>query len=213
MRTGLIGRKVGMTQIFKDDGIRQPVTIIEVGPCSVVAKKTSDKDGYDAVQLGYDEAKPSRVTKSLKGHFAKAGTPPMRVLKEFRVSDPEALEIGTQVTVVHFEAGAYIDVTGRTIGKGFAGAMKRWGFKGGRASHGAHRTHRSPGSIGQCQDPGRVFKNKKMSGHMGDAIKTVQNLQIAAVDAERNLLLVMGSVPGAKGGVLFVNDAIKKSNG
>lgn len=211
MRTGLIGRKMGMTQIFNEDGTRQPVTVIEVGPCAVVAKRSVEQDGYAAVQLGFEEAKPSRVSKPVKGQFAKAGVPPMRVVKEFRVSDPDALEVGAEVKADHFEAGSFVDVSGRTVGKGFAGGMKRWGFKGGRATHGAHKTHRSPGSIGQCQDPGRVFKGKKMAGHMGDESKTVQNLQVAVVDAEKNLLLVKGSIPGSKGGVVFVSDAVKKS--
>lgn len=210
MRAGLIGKKLGMTQIFAEDGRCLPVTLLELGPCPVVATRATDKDGYSAVQLGFDEAKPSRVDKPLRGHFAKAGVTPRRVLKEFRVSDPEAYEIGKDLTVELFKAGHLVDITGISIGKGFAGGMKRWGFRGGRASHGAHRTHRSPGSIGQCQSPGRVFKNKKMAGHMGSDTVTMQNIVVELVDLEKNLLVVRGSVPGAKGSVVLVRDAIKK---
>ena len=208
MRTGLIGRKVGMTQVFTDDGNRIPVTVIKLGPCTVVTKR--DEEGSGAIQLGFEDAKPSRVTKPLRGHFAKNGVTPKRVLREFKVSDPASYEVGQDISVDQFVVGTFVDVTGRSVGKGFAGVMKRHGFKGGRASHGAHKVHRSGGSIGQCQDPGRVFKNKKMAGHMGDENITVQNVMVAAVDEERGLLLVKGSIPGSKGGVVIVRDAVKK---
>ena len=209
MGTGLIGRKLGMTQMFTADGKSQPVTVLQAGPCFVIGIRKEATDGYNAVQLGFEEVKPSRVTKPLRGIFAKANVAPKRVLREFRVDDPEKYAIGQSLTVAQFPVDRFVDVSGRSIGKGFAGVMKRWGFKGGRASHGAHRTHRSPGSIGQCQTPGRVFKNKKMAGHMGDAIVTVQNLCIAAVDEEKNLLVVKGSVPGSEGSVVLIHDAVK----
>lgn len=211
MRAGLIGRKLGMTQIFTADGQRLPVTVLLVGPCTVVGTRSRETHGYDAVQLGFEEAKPSRVSKPERGHFAKAGVQPMRVLREFRVSDPGTYQAGQELLVTQFEAGGMVDVTGTSIGKGFAGVMKRHGFHGGNASHGAKKVHRSGGSIGQCQTPGRVWKNKKMAGQMGQDTVTVQNVQVALVDAERGLLVVKGSVPGSKGSVVMVQDAIKKS--
>ncbi len=211
MRAGLIGRKLGMSRIFQEDGSSIAVTLLKVGPCSIIGIKQSEVNGYDAVQLGFEDAKPSRVKKPVKGIFAKANVPPKRMLKEFRVDDVSEYHIGDSLTLDRIEPGILVDVTGRTIGKGFAGGMKRWGFKGGRASHGAHRTHRSPGSIGQCQTPGRVFRNKKMAGHMGDANQTVLGLKVALVDRERNLLVVKGSVPGSKGSVVYIRDAIKAS--
>ncbi|MBF0369247.1 MAG: 50S ribosomal protein L3 [Magnetococcales bacterium] len=210
MAAGLIGRKIGMTQMFAEDGRRLPVTVLQVGPCPVVAKKTLDRDGYDAVQLGFLEQKPSRISKPVKGQFANAKVAPTQFLREFRVDDPEQYQIGDLLKVDRFEVDRFVDVTGRSIGKGFAGVVKRWGFKGGRASHGAHKTHRAPGSIGQCQYPGRVFKNKKMAGHMGDITVTVQNLQIAGVDVEKNLLMVKGGIPGSKGSLVLIRNAIKK---
>ncbi|MBF0163601.1 MAG: 50S ribosomal protein L3 [Magnetococcales bacterium] len=209
MRAGLIGRKLGMSRIFTEDGKSVAVTLVKVGPCPVIGLKTSERDGYEAVQLGFEDAKPSRVKKPVRGIFAKANVPPQRILKEFRVTETSEYEVGSSLTLERIEAGGRVDVTGRSVGKGFAGGMKRWGFRGGRASHGAHLTHRSPGSIGQCQTPGRVFKNKKMAGHMGDENVTVMSLTVASVDLERNLLVLKGSVPGSKGSVLFIRDAVK----
>ena len=209
MRAGLIGRKLGMTRIFTEDGKSWPVTVLQAGPCHVVGLKTTEKHGYDAVQLGFEEIKPSRGKKPQKGVYAKANVTPRRVLREFRVDDCSSYSIGQALTVDRFPVGEVVDVTGRSIGKGFAGVMKRWGFRGGRATHGAHRTHRSGGSIGQCQTPGRVFKNKKMAGQMGNSQITAQNLVIAATDLERNLLVIKGSVPGSKGSVVLIQDAVK----
>ncbi|MBF0416927.1 MAG: 50S ribosomal protein L3 [Magnetococcales bacterium] len=209
MRAGLIGRKLGMSRIFTDEGKSVAVTLVKVGPCPIIGVKTSNSNGYQAVQLGFEDAKPSRVKKPIRGIFAKANVPPQRILKEFRVTDTNEYAIGSSLTLDRFEAGNRVDVTGKSVGKGFAGGMKRWGFRGGRATHGAHLTHRSPGSIGQCQTPGRVFKNKKMAGHMGDDNVTVMGLTVASVDLERNLLVLKGSVPGSKGSVLFIRDAVK----
>ncbi|MBF0157966.1 MAG: 50S ribosomal protein L3 [Magnetococcales bacterium] len=211
MRNGLIGRKLGMTQIFSEDGERHAVTVLRVGPCPVIALREQEKDGYNAVQVAFEEAKPSRVGKPERGQFAKVNVAPHAVLKEFRSKDSVHCEVGQVLTVALFQTGSYVDVAAKTVGKGFAGTMKRWGFRGGNATHGAHKIHRSPGSIGQCQTPGRVLKNKKMSGHMGDDRVTAQNLRIAAVDVDKNLLVVKGSVPGAEGSIVFVRDAIKKS--
>ena len=211
MRAGLIGRKLGMTRVFTEDGKSWPVTVLQAGPCQVVGLKKAETHGYEAVQLGFEEMKPSRVKKPVQGVCAKAGVAPKRVLREFRVDDCAVYQVGQSLTVEQFPVGQMVDVTGRGIGKGFSGVMKRWGFRGGRASHGAHRTHRSPGSIGQCQTPGRVFKNKKMAGQMGDARVTVQNVSVAALDVERNLLVVKGSVPGSKGAVVLIRDAVKSA--
>lgn len=211
MRAGLVGRKLGMTQIFTEDGKRIPVTVLQVGPCPVVARMESAKNGYNAVQLGFEEMKASRVSKPERGHFAKANVVPHRILREFRVDEPVSYEIGQTLTVDQFQVGQFVDITGRSVGKGFAGVMKRHGYGGGRASHGAHKVHRSGGSIGQCQSPGRVFRNKGMAGHMGDDTVSVQNLKIAVVDVENNLLVVKGSVPGSHGGLVVVRDAVKKS--
>lgn len=209
MRAGLIGRKLGMSRIFTADGKSVAVTLVKVGPCPVIGVKKSSVDGYDAVLLGFEDAKPSRIAKPVKGIYAKANVAPQRMLKEFRVDDPGQYQSGEVLSLDRFEAGAQVDVSGRSIGKGFAGGMKRWGFRGGRGSHGAHLTHRSPGSIGQCQTPGRVFRNKKMAGHMGDANVTVLGLTVASVDRERNLMVLKGSVPGSKGSVVFIRDAVK----
>ncbi|MBF0189903.1 MAG: 50S ribosomal protein L3 [Magnetococcales bacterium] len=211
MRAGLIGRKLGMSRIFTTDGKSVAVTLLKVGPCPIVGVKTTDVDGYNAVQLGYEDAKPSRVKKPVRGLYAKANVPPQRILKEFRVDDTAEYQAGESLRLERIEAGARVDVTAKSVGKGFAGGMKRWGFRGGRASHGAHLTHRSPGSIGQCQTPGRVFKNKKMAGHMGDVNVTVMGLTVALVDLERNLLVLKGSVPGSKGSVVFIRDAVKSA--
>lgn len=212
MRAGMIGRKLGMTRIFAENGEAVPVTVLEAGPCFVVMLKKEAEHGYNAVQLGYEDVKPTRASKPNRGHFAKANIPVKRMLREFRVDDPGVYAVGQTLTVESFAVDARVDVTGTTIGKGFAGSVKRWGFRGGRASHGAHRTHRSAGSIGQCQTPGRVFKNKKMAGHMGNDTQTILNLKIAAVDTENNLLIIKGSVPGSKGSVVLVRDSIRESS-
>ncbi|NGZ05049.1 MAG: 50S ribosomal protein L3 [Magnetococcales bacterium] len=209
MRAGLIGRKLGMSRIFSPDGKSVAVTLLKVGPCPVVGVKSVETNGYNAVQLGFEEAKPSRVQKPVRGIYAKANVAPQRMLKEFRVSEPGNYQPGQVLTLEQIEAGVRVDVTGRSVGKGFTGSMRRWGFRGGRATHGAHLTHRSPGSIGQCQTPGRVFKNKKMAGHMGDENVTVMGLIVASVDLEQNLLVVKGSVPGSKGSVVYIRDAVK----
>lgn len=211
MRTGLIARKVGMTRVFDENGKHVPVTVLEVNNLQVVQKKTVETDGYNAVQLGWGSQKASRVTKPMQGHYAKAGVEPKSALAEFRVSEENLLDAGSEVKADLFESGAYVDVTGITIGKGFAGVMKRHNFGGLRASHGVSVSHRSHGSTGQCQDPGRVFKGKKMAGHMGSARRTQQNLTVVRVDAEKGLVLVKGSIPGAKGSTVLVRDAVKKS--
>jgi large subunit ribosomal protein L3 len=201
--SGIIGRKLGMTQIFDESGAVVPVTVIEAGPCPVVQVRTEDKDGYAAVQLGFGAQKDSRAPRAEKGHAAKAGLEAApRVLKEFRFD--EAPAVGENVTVDGFERGARVKVTGVTKGRGFQGVMKRHGFGGGRASHGATRVHRAPGSIGAGTNPSRVIKGKKLPGHMGSAQQTVRNLLVAKVDAERNLLYVRGAVPGPVNGVVFV---------
>jgi large subunit ribosomal protein L3 len=210
MRTGLIARKEGMTRIFDADGRQVPVTVLKVDGCQVVAVRTKEKDGYVAVQLGAGKAKVSRVTRSQRGHFAKAKVEPRRKMAEFRVTPENVLEVGAEIGAHHFVAGQFVDIVGTTIGKGFAGAMKRWNFHGLRASHGVSVSHRSHGSTGQRQDPGKVFKGKKMAGHLGAERVTKQNLQIVAVDLEDNLILVKGAVPGHDTGWLLVSDAIKK---
>jgi large subunit ribosomal protein L3 len=211
MRTGVLAQKLGMTRVFADDGSHVPVSVLRVEACEVVAARRPEADGYAAVQLGVGRGKASRVTKPMRGHFAKAKVTPKAKLAEFRVSEDALLEPGTALTVEHFVIGQYVDVCGTSIGKGFAGAMKRWGFKGLRASHGVSLSHRSHGSTGQRQDPGKVFKGKKMAGHMGDRRVTVQNLEVIGLDPERGLLLVKGAVPGARGGYVRVTDAIKRA--
>lgn len=209
-RTGLIARKLGMTRLFNEDGSTVPVTVLHVDDVRVVAARTAEKDGYTAVQLGIGHAKPKNVSKPMKGHFAKAGVEAPRKLVEFRVAPDAVLDPGTRLSAAHFVKGQKVDVTGVTIGKGFAGAMKRWNFGGLEASHGVSISHRSHGSTGQRQDPGKVFKNKKMAGHLGVERVTTQNLEVAQVDAEKGLLLVKGSVPGAEGSFVLVRDAIKR---
>jgi large subunit ribosomal protein L3 len=211
MRTGVLAQKLGMTRVFADDGSHVPVSVLRVEACEVVAARRPEGDGYAAVQLGVGRGKASRVTKPMRGHFAKAKVTPKAKLAEFRVSEDALLEPGTALTVEHFVIGQYVDVCGTSIGKGFAGAMKRWGFKGLRASHGVSLSHRSHGSTGQRQDPGKVFKGKKMAGHMGDRRVTVQNLEVIGLDPERGLILVKGAVPGARGGYVRVTDAIKRA--
>ncbi|PWC33880.1 50S ribosomal protein L3 [Azospirillum sp. TSO35-2] len=210
MRSGLIAQKVGMTRVFTDDGQHVPVTVLKVDSCQVVAVRTEDKDGYTAVQLGAGAIKVKNVNKPERGHFAKARVEPKRKLVEFRVDADALIEVGAELSVNHFVAGQFVDVTGTSIGKGFAGAMKRWNFGGLRATHGVSVSHRSHGSTGNRQDPGKVFKNKKMAGHLGDEKVTVLNLQVVSVDEERGLILLKGAVPGAEGGWLRIRDAIKK---
>ena len=208
MRTGLIAQKLGMTRIFDDTGAHLPVTLLKVDGCQVVAQRTTERDGYTAVQLGVGAAKPKRVGKAMRGHFAKAKVEPKRRLAEFRVSEDALVDTGAEISAAHFLAGQYIDVSGMSIGKGFAGAMKRHNFKGLRASHGISLAHRSHGSTGQCQDPGKVFKGKKMAGHMGNARVTVRNLQVMQMDPDRNLLLVKGSVPGAHNSLVVIRKSL-----
>ncbi|PHS33116.1 MAG: 50S ribosomal protein L3 [Methylophaga sp.] len=208
MTIGLVGRKRGMTRVFTEDGVSTPVTVIEIEPNRVSQLKTVDTDGYNAVQVTVGSKKASRVTKPQAGHFAKAESAAGNKVHEFRVDETD-LEVGSEIKVTIFEDGQAIDVTGVTKGKGFAGVMKRYGFRGGDATHGNSVSHRSAGSIGQCQTPGRVFKEKKMAGHMGDVQRTLQNLSVVRVDVERNLLLVKGSVPGAKGGSVIICPAVK----
>ncbi len=211
MRTGLVAQKKGMTRIFAEDGTDVPVTVLHIENCQVVATRTVEKDGYTAVQLGVGTAKVKNVGKAQRGHFAKAKVEPKRKLAEFRVSDDALLEVGAELSADHFVPGQFVDVAGTTVGKGFAGAMKRHGFKGMRASHGVSVSHRAHGSTGQCQDPGKVFKGKKMAGHMGDRRATAQNLRIVATDSERGIILVRGAVPGSEGGYVEVTDAVKRA--
>ena len=211
MRLGLLAEKVGMTRIFTPDGDHVPVTVLRVDDCEVTATRTAEKDGYNAVQLGSGKAKTKRVSKPMRGHYAKAKVTPKAKLAEFRVDDGALVEPGTKLSVNHFVVGQFVDVSGISIGKGFAGGMKRHGFSGLRASHGVSISHRSHGSTGQCQDPGKVFKGKKMAGQMGAKKRTAQNLQVMGVDPERGLLLIKGGVPGSKGGWVEIADAIKKA--
>jgi large subunit ribosomal protein L3 len=211
MRTGLIAEKIGMTRLFGVDGSHIPVTVLRVEKCEVVAVRTAERDGYLAVQLGMGAAKAKNVTKPMRGHFAKAKVEPKRVLAEFRVGEEGLLEVGAELHVGHFVAGQYVDVSGVSIGKGFAGAMKRHGFHGLRASHGVSISHRSHGSTGNRQDPGRVFKGKKMAGHLGNRQATVQNLEVFGVDPERGLILLKGGVPGHKGTFVRITDAVKNA--
>jgi len=209
MRTGLIAEKIGMTQIFTEDGTQVPVTVLRVDNCSVVAVRTEEKNGYKAVQLGAKIAKPQSLTKPMRGYFAKAETEPKAYLREFRVDDANVMAVGQGVCVDMFLPGQLIDVTGTSIGKGFAGSMKRHNFGGLRASHGVSVSHRSHGSTGNRQDPGKVFKNKKMAGHMGARRVTKLNLKVHEIDADRGLIYVKGSVPGSRGSIVYVRDAIK----
>lgn len=210
MRSGVIAQKVGMTRVYNDAGEHVPVTVLKLENCQVVAQRTQEKNGYTALQLGAGFIRVKNVTKPMRGHFAAAQVEPKRELAEFRVSPENLIEVGAEITADHFLAGQYVDVTGTSIGKGFAGVMKRWNFSGGRATHGNSLSHRVHGSTGQRQDPGKVFKNKKMAGHMGDERVTTQNLKIVRTDVERGLILVEGAVPGAKGGWILVRDAVKK---
>ncbi len=209
MRTGVIAKKIGMTRLFQDDGRHVPVTVLALEDCQVVAVRDTERDGYVAVQLGSGTAKQKNVAKPQREHFAKAQVPLKARVAEFRVADDASLEVGATILPSHFAIGQMVDISGHTQGKGFQGAMKRWGFGGMRATHGVSISHRAHGSTGQRQDPGKVFKNKKMAGHMGDRQRTQQNLEVVRVDDERGLLFIKGSVPGAKNSWLTVKDAVK----
>lgn len=209
-RTGLIAQKLGMSRVFRDDATHVPVSVLRVDGCQVIQQRTEERDGYSAVQLGVGAAKVKNVTKPMRGHFAKANVEPKRKVVEFRCDAEALLEPGAELSVEHFVAGQKVDVTGVSIGKGFAGAMKRHGFGGLRATHGVSISHRSHGSTGNRQDPGRVFKGKKMAGHLGAKQVTVQNLEVVMTDAERGLILIRGGVPGAKGGYVLIKDAVKR---
>jgi large subunit ribosomal protein L3 len=211
MRTGLLAQKMGMTRVFTEGGRHVPVTVLKMDGCQVVAVRTEDKDGYNAVQLGTGTARVKNVNKARRGHFAKAKVAPRSKLVEFRVSADGLLDVGAELSAQHFVAGQFVDVTGTSIGKGFAGVMKRHHFSGLRASHGVSLSHRSQGSTGNSQDPGRVFKGKKMAGHLGDARVTTQNLEVVSTDEARGLILIRGAVPGAKGSWVLVRDAVKRA--
>jgi large subunit ribosomal protein L3 len=210
MRTGLIAQKIGMTRIFNDEGNHVPVTVLKIDNCQVVAVRTQEKDGYTAVQLGVGTAKVKNVGKAMRGHFAKAKVEPKSWLVEFRVPQDALIDVGAELSAGHFVAGQFVDVVGTTIGKGFAGGMKRHNFGGLRASHGVSVSHRSLGSTGQRQDPGKTFKGKKMAGHLGDVRVTTQNLRVISTDVERGLIMVRGAVPGSDGGYVLVKDAVKR---
>ncbi len=209
MRSGLVAQKVGMTRVFTPEGHHVPVTVLRVDGVQVVAQRTQEKDGYTAVQLGIGTRKTKRTNRALKGHYAKAGVEPKRKLVEFRVGADKLIDVGAELAPSHFVAGQYVDITGTTVGKGFAGAMKRWNFAGLEASHGVSVSHRSHGSTGQRQDPGRTFKGKKMAGHLGAERVTIQNLQVVSVDDGKGFIFVKGAVPGNPGGYVLVRDAVK----
>jgi len=210
LRSGIIAKKVGMTRLFMDDGRQVPVTVLQLDKLQVVAQRTAEKDGYTAVQLGAGASKAKRVSNAMRGHFATAKVEPKRKVAEFRVDPDNLIGVGEEITADHYFEGQFVDVAGTSIGKGFAGAMKRHNFSGLRASHGVSISHRSHGSTGQCQDPGKVFKGKKMAGHMGAVRVTTQNLQVVRTDSARGLIMVKGAVPGSKGGWVTVKDAVKK---
>jgi len=210
MRSGIIAKKVGMTRLFMEDGKQIPVTVLQLDGLQVVAQRTADKDGYSAVQLGAGSAKAKRTSKAMRGHFAAANVAPKRKVAEFRVSPDNLIGVGEEISAEHFLEGQKVDVSGTSIGKGFQGAMKRHNFGGLRATHGVSISHRSHGSTGQCQDPGKVFKGKKMAGHMGAVRVTTQNLEVVRTDADRGLIMIKGAVPGSKGGWVTVKDAVKK---
>ena len=209
LRSGLLAKKLGMTQVYDEAGNHIPVTVLSLEGCQVVAHKTQERDGYTALQLGAGEAKPKRVSKAERERFAKASVTPKRKLVEFRIEAENFIDIGAAMSADHFVPGQKVDASGITVGKGFAGAMKRWNFGGLRATHGVSISHRSHGSTGQCQDPGKVFKGKKMAGHLGAVRRTVQNLEVARVDAEQGLVLIKGATPGAKGAWIEIRDAVK----
>ncbi|APX90138.1 50S ribosomal protein L3 [Brevirhabdus pacifica] len=210
LRSGVIAKKVGMTRLFMDDGKQIPVTVLQLDKLQVVGTRTADEHGYSAVQLGAGTAKAKRVSKAMRGVFSAVKVEPKRKIAEFRVAPENLIEVGEEITANHYFEGQFVDVSGTSIGKGFAGAMKRHNFGGLRATHGVSISHRSHGSTGQCQDPGRVFKGKKMAGHMGAARVTTQNLQVIRTDADRGLIMVKGAVPGSKGGWVTIKDAVKK---
>jgi len=212
MRVGLIAKKIGMTQLFNDNGVQVPVTVLKVEPCTVVSLKLKDKDGYDAVQLGTIEDKEKHINKPQLGYFKKLGTKFFKILKEFRVTDPSGYNVGDVLEADHFSEGQFVDITGITKGKGFAGAMKRYGFGGLRATHGVSITHRAHGSTGNRTEPGRVFKGKRMAGHLGNAKSTILNLKIHFIDKSKGVIFIHGAVPGSKNSVVFIRDAVKKSN-
>ena len=211
MRSGVIAKKLGMTRLFLENGTQVPVTVLQLDNLQVVAQRTADKDGYTAVQLGAGLAKAKRTTAAMRGHFAAAHVEPKRKIAEFRVTPDCLIGVGEEITADHYLAGQYVDIAGTSIGKGFQGAMKRHNFGGLRASHGVSVSHRSHGSTGQCQDPGKVFKGKKMAGHMGAVRSTTQNLEVVRTDAMRGLIMVKGAVPGSKGGWVTIKDAVKKA--
>ncbi len=210
MRSGVIAKKLGMTRLFLEDGRQVPVTVLLVDNLQVVAQRTAERDGYSAVQLGAGTAKAKRTTAAMRGHFAAANVAPKRKIAEFRVTPDCMIGVGEEITADHYFAGQFVDIAGTSAGKGFQGVMKRHNFGGLRASHGVSVSHRSHGSTGQCQDPGKVFKGKKMAGHMGAARVTTQNLQVVRTDADRGLIMVKGAVPGTKGGWVTIKDAVKK---
>ena len=209
-RSGVIAEKLGMTRVFGDDGTHVPVTVLKLNSCQVTARRTSESHGYNAVQLGAGKAKVKNVSAAMRGHFSKAQVEPKRVVVEFRVSEDALIDVGQEILADHFATGQFVDVVGTSIGKGFAGGMKRHHFSGLRASHGVSISHRSLGSTGQCQDPGKVFKGKKMAGHLGAVRRTAQNLEVVSTDVERGLILIRGGVPGPESGYVFISDAIKK---
>ncbi|WP_292285744.1 50S ribosomal protein L3 [Marivita sp.] len=210
MRSGIIAKKVGMTRLFMEDGRQVPVTVLQLDKLQVVAQRTADTHGYSAVQLGTGSIKAKRVSKAMRGHFAAASVEPKRKVAEFRVASDNLINVGEEITADHYFEGQFVDVCGTSIGKGFAGGMKRHNFRGLEATHGVSISHRSHGSTGQCQDPGKVFKGKKMAGHMGAAKVTTQNLQVVKTDADRGIIMIKGAVPGSKGGWVTVKDAVKK---
>jgi len=210
MRTGLIAKKLGMTTTYSEDGAQVPVTVLVVENCQVVAKMTKEKNGYNAVQLGVGAAKVKNTSKAMRGHFAKAKVEPKRKVVEFRVAENALLEPGVEIMATHFVPGQYVDVIGQTMGKGFAGVMKRWNFAGLEASHGVSISHRSHGSTGQRQDPGRVFKGKKMAGHMGARRRTTQNLQIVSIDEGQGFIMIKGAIPGVENSYVLIKDSMKK---
>jgi large subunit ribosomal protein L3 len=211
LRSGVIAKKVGMTRVFLDDGKQVPVTVLQLDKLEVVANRTPEKDGYSAVQLGAGTAKVKRTSKAMRGHFTVAKVEPKKKIAEFRVANENLIKVGEEITANHYHAGQFVDVSGTSIGKGFAGGMKRHNFKGLRASHGVSISHRSHGSTGQCQDPGKVFKGKKMAGHMGAVKVTTQNLQVVKTDVELGIIMIKGAVPGSKGGWVTIKDAVKKA--
>ncbi|WP_010137466.1 50S ribosomal protein L3 [Oceanicola sp. S124] len=210
LRSGIIAKKVGMTRLFMEDGKQIPVTVLQLENLQVVAQRTAESNGYTAVQLGAGNAKAKRTSQAMRGHFAAAKVEPKRKVAEFRVDPENLIEVGAEISADHYFEGQFVDVSGTSIGKGFAGGMKRHNFGGLRASHGVSISHRSHGSTGQCQDPGKVFKGKKMAGHMGAVRVTTQNLQVVKTDADRGLVFIKGAVPGSKGGWVTVKDAVKK---